>query len=172
MVRYKTGKPERKREGRKRKRAINSGEAFIPDRPTDRLTHWVGRSFPPSLRVPLCCVFIPFHLALPARQSAGEGERATGKNVVVGPAITAISRGGAYRAIFPVEFEVRRRMFWALWHQPKQNMRRRTSNSTGKITRYIVCCSSRARSALRDLILAKTRPSLCLSRQEMPCYAV
>ena len=38
MARYKTGKPERERERRKRKRAINSGEAFIPDRPTHSLT--------------------------------------------------------------------------------------------------------------------------------------
>ena len=30
-------------------------------------------------------------------------------------------------------------MFWAPWHQPKQNMRRRTSKTTGKIARYAPC---------------------------------
>ena len=43
-----------------------------------------------------------------------------------------------YRAIFPVVLEVRRRMFCFGGCQRAQNMRRRTSKTTGKIARYLV----------------------------------
>ena len=41
-----------------------------------------------------------------------------------------------YRAIFPVVLEVRRRMFCFGGWERAQNMRRRTSKTTGKIARY------------------------------------
>ena len=61
MRNIKTGEEERRR-------AINSGGAFIPD----------SLSLVPSLRALLCCVFIPFHLQAAAAD-------------IVGSAITAIS---------------------------------------------------------------------------------